>query len=76
MAGPPLPAAILTYLTVFRIRSNLAAVGFRASTPLALRPAADRLTGLKLGGLEDPITIATSPFDHTGVVALRIRRRI
>jgi hypothetical protein len=53
MAGPPLPAAILTDLTVFRIRSDLRAVGFRASTPLALRPAADRLTGVKLGGLED-----------------------
>ena len=35
-----------------------------------VRFAADRLTGLKLRWLEDPLTIATPPFDHTGVVAL------
>jgi hypothetical protein len=29
------------------------------------------LTGLKLRWLEDPLTIATPPLDHTGVVALK-----
>jgi hypothetical protein len=41
-----------------------------APTPLALRFTADRLTGLKLGWLKDPLAIATPPSDHTGVVAL------
>jgi hypothetical protein len=55
----------------FRIRGEFAAVGFGTPTPLALRFAADRLTGLKLGWLEDPLAIATPPLDHTGVVALK-----
>jgi hypothetical protein len=39
--------------------------------PLTVRLAADQLTGLKLRWLEDPLTIATPPLDHTGVVALK-----
>jgi hypothetical protein len=46
-------------------------VGIGAPPPLTVRFAADRLTGLKLRWLEDPLTIATPPFDHTGVVALK-----
>ena len=44
---------------------SVPAVGTPA--PLALLLAADQLTGLKLGWLKGPITIATSPLDHTGV---------
>ena len=42
-----------------------------APSPLAVRFAADRLTGLELRWLEDLLTIATTPFDHTGVVPLK-----
>jgi hypothetical protein len=69
MAGPPFPAAILTDLTVFRIGDNLLAAIIGAPPPLAFWPTANGLTGLELRGLEDLITIATTPFDHTGVVS-------
>ena len=67
--GPPFAGTVLTHLPVFRIRSEFAAAGFGTPTPLTLRSATDRLTRLKLGWLEDPLTIATPPLDHTGVVA-------
>jgi hypothetical protein len=70
MAAPPLPAAILTDLTVFRIGGNLLAAIIGAAPPLAFWPTANGLPGLKLRGLEDLLTIATTPFDHTGVVSL------
>jgi hypothetical protein len=70
MAGPPFPAAILTDLTVFRIGGNLLAAIIGAAPSLAFWPTANGLTGLKLRGLEDLLTIATTPFDHTGVVSL------
>ena len=69
--GPPFTRAVLTHLPVFRIRGEFAAMGFGTPTPLTLRFAADRLTGLELGWLEDPLAIATPPLDHTGVVALK-----
>src|SRR5437899_395998 len=69
--GPPFPRAVLTHLSVFRIRGELAAVGIRTPTPLALRFAADQVSGLTLGWLEDPLAMATPPLDHTGVVALK-----
>ena len=71
-----LAGAVLTALPVFRIRSDLLAVIVGAPLLLALRLVADRLPRLKLRGLENPPTIATPPFDHTGVVALTVRRRI
>ena len=67
--GPPFPRAVLTHLPVFGIRGKFAAVGIGTPTPLTLRFAADRLSGLKFGWLEDPLTIATPPLDHIGVVA-------
>jgi hypothetical protein len=77
MAGPPFPAAILTDLTVFRIGGNLLAATIGAAPPLTFWPTANGLTGLKLRGLEDLLTIATTPFDHTGVVSLnRIGGRV
>ena len=69
--GPPFAGAALTDLPVFRIRGDLAAVAIGAPPPLTVRFAADQLTGLKRRWLEDPLTIATPPFDHTGVVALK-----
>ena len=69
--GPPLAGAVLTHLPVFQISGDLAAVAIGAPPPLTVRFAADQLTGLKLRRLEDPLTIATPPLDHTGVVALK-----
>jgi hypothetical protein len=75
--GPPFTRAVLTHLPVFRIGGDLAAVGIRAPAPLAPRFTADRLTGLKLGWLKDPLAIATPPLDHTGRCRTeRVRRRI
>jgi hypothetical protein len=70
MAGPPFPAAVLTDLTVFRIGGNLLAAIIGAAPSLAFWLTANGLTGLKLRRLEDLLTIATTPFDHTGVVSL------
>ena len=42
-----------------------------APPPLALRLAANGLPGLILRWLKNLLTIATTPFDHTGVVALK-----
>ena len=69
--GPPLVGAILTNLPVFRVRSDLAAVIVGAPPPLALRLAANGLPRLILRWLKNPLTVATAPFDHTGVVALK-----
>jgi hypothetical protein len=68
---PPFTGTVLANLAVFRIGSKFASVGIGAAPPLTVSFAADRLTGLKLGRLEDPLTVATPPFDHTGVVAFR-----
>ncbi len=70
MAGPPFPAAILTDLPVFRVRRDLLAAAIGAAPPLTFWTTADGLTGLKLRGVENLLTIATTPFDHTGVVSL------
>ena len=68
--GPPFTGAILTNLPVFRIGGNLLAAIIGAAPSLAFWSTADGPTGLKLRGLEDLLTIATTPFDHTGVVSL------
>jgi hypothetical protein len=70
MAGPPFPATILTNLPVFRVRGDHLAAVIGTPPPLAFRTTADGLTGLKLRRLEDLLAIATTPFDHTGVVSL------
>ena len=70
MAGAPFSAGILTNLAIFRIGGDLLAAAIGAPPPLALRTTADGLTGLKLRRLEDLLAIATTPFDHTGVVSL------
>jgi hypothetical protein len=55
---------LLEGLVTVRFPRNL------VSAPLAFWPTANGLTGLKLRGLENLLTIATPPFDHTGVVPL------
>lgn len=64
--GSPFLRAIQAHLPVFRIRRDLLAVILSAAPALATGIAADRLRRLILRGLENAITVAASPFDHTG----------
>src|SRR5271166_5053966 len=73
IAVPPFTGAVLTNLSVLRSGGDLVASGFGAPPPLTIRFAADRLSRLKLRRLESALTIATSPLDHIGVVALKDR---
>src|SRR5262249_50678737 len=66
ISGSPFLRAVQTHLPVFRVRHNLPAVILRAASALATEIAADRLRRLILRGLEDPLTVAASPFDHNG----------
>ena len=70
MAGPPFSGAILAHLPVFRVRGDLAG-DFRnavaAGSPTRCRPI--DWAGTSRAGR--PLTIATTPFDHTGVVPLK-----
>ena len=51
---------------VFRVRRDLLAVMLGAAAALTTWVAAHRLPWLILRWLEDPLTVAASPFDHTG----------
>jgi len=72
---PPLLGAILTNLAVFRVLGDLPAVIVGAPPPLAVRLAANGLPRLILRWLETPLTVATPPFDHSSVVALKGRAK-
>jgi hypothetical protein len=75
--APPFARAVLANLPVFRVRGYFAVSAIGAPASLALHFTAYRLTRLKLGWLKEPLTIATLPFEHTGVVPLSwVRRRI
>lgn len=64
--GSPFLRAVQAYLPVFRVRRDLLAVILSAAAALATGIAAHRLRGLIFRGLEDALTVAASPFDHTG----------
>ena len=66
VAGAPLLRTIQAYLPVDRVRSDLLTVIIGAATPLALGLTAYRLSRLILRWLEDHLTVAAAPFDHTG----------
>ena len=66
VAGAPLVWTIQALLSVNRVRSDLLAVVIGAATPLALGLTAYRLPRLILRWLEDHLTVAATPFDHTG----------
>jgi hypothetical protein len=53
-------------LAVFRVRRDLVAVIFSAAAALTAGVAARRLPWLIFRWLEDPRTVAASPFDHIG----------
>jgi hypothetical protein len=67
--GSPFLRAIQAHLAVFRVRSNLLAVVFSAAPALAAGIGAHRLRRLIFGGLEDPLTVAASPFVHIPAVS-------
>ena len=66
IAGAPLLRTIQAFLPVDRVRSDLLAVIIGAATPLAVGLTAYRLPRLILRWLEDHLTVAAAPFDHTG----------
>jgi len=66
VTGSPLLWAVQTDLAVFLVRRDLLAVIFSAAPALTAGVAAHRLRRLIFRWLEDPLTVAASPFDHTG----------
>lgn len=66
VAGAPLLRTVQTDLAVFGIAGDLAAVIVNAPMALASRVAANQLPRLILRWLEVSLTVAASPFDHTG----------
>jgi hypothetical protein len=66
VAGPPFPWAVQAYLAVYRVRGDLPAVILSAAAALATGIAADHLRRLIFRGLENPLAVVASPFDHTG----------
>jgi hypothetical protein len=64
--GSPFLRAVPAYLAVLRVCGNLLAVIPGAAAALATGVAAHRLPRLIFRWLEDPLTVAASPFDHTG----------
>ena len=71
VAGAPLLRAVPTSLPIFRAPSDFLAVIIGATAPLAIGLTAYRLTRLIFRCLEGLLTVEATPFDHTGVVALK-----
>jgi hypothetical protein len=66
ITGSPFLCAVHAHLAVFRVRRNFLAVILGAAAALTTGGAAHQLPRLILRGLEDLLTVAASPFDHTG----------
>jgi hypothetical protein len=64
--GIAISAGFQALLTVFRVRRDLLAVIIGAAAALAFELAAHQLPRLILRRLEVLLTVAASPFDHTG----------
>ena len=73
VAGPPFLGAVQAYLAVYGVSGDLPAVILSAAAALATGIVADHLCRLIFRWLENPLTEAASPFDHTG--GCRIPRR-
>src|ERR1700749_4504156 len=73
MARAPLLRTIAAHLAVYRVGSHLLPVIVGAPAALTLGFAAHRLRRPIFRWLKDPLTVAASPFDHTG--GCRILRR-
>jgi hypothetical protein len=66
ITGPPFLWAVHAHLAVFRVRRNFLAVILGAAAALTTGATAHQLPRLIFRWLEDPFTVAASPFDHTG----------
>jgi hypothetical protein len=71
--GSPFLRTIAAHLAVYRVGSHLLPVIVGAPEALTLGFAAHRLRRPIFRWLKDPLTVAASPFDHTG--GCRILRR-
>lgn|SRR5581483_7733364 len=69
VAGAPVLRTIQAALPIYRVCRDLLAVVISAAAPLALGLTAYQLTWLIFRWLEALLTVAATPFDHTGVVA-------
>ncbi len=76
MAGSPFLRAVQAYLAIFGVRGDLLAVIIGAVPALAAGVAAYHLRRLIFGWLEAPLTVAASPFDHTGGCRILRDRRL
>jgi len=80
ITGSPFLRAVQAHLAVFRVRRDLLAVILSAAAALATGIAAHRLSRLIFRWLENPLTVAASPFDHTGgcrmLRSVMVRREI
>ena len=65
-AGSPFLRAVQAYLAVFRVRRDLLAVVLSPPTAPATGIAAHQMSRLILRRLERSLTVAATPFDHTG----------
>ena len=62
--GSPFLWAVQAHLAVLRVRSDLLTMILSAAAALATGIAAHRLPRLIFRWLKDPLTVATTPFDH------------
>src|SRR5262252_7998928 len=74
--GPPFLWAVQAHLAIFRVRSDLLAVILSAAAALATGIAAHRLPRLIFRWLEDPLTVAASPFAHKGRCLIELNRTL
>ena len=66
VSSAPLLNTVPAYLAVFGVGDYPLAVIIGATSPLAVRFAANRLPWLVFRWLEDSFTVAATPFDHIG----------
>ena len=76
MAGAPFSEAVPADLPVFGIGGELFPVILAAASALAIGSAADCLSGLELGRLEDLLAVEATPFNHMKGVVSRRRHRL
>ena len=76
MPGAPFSGAVPADLPVFGIGSELFPVILGAASALAIGSAADCLSGLEFGRLEDLLAVEATPFNHMKGVVSRHRHRL
>ena len=69
VAGAPFLRTVQASLAILRVRRDFLTVVIGAPAPLTVGLTAHELTRLIFRWLEAQLTVAATPFDHTGVVA-------